>query len=67
MIWGGHRVQQRIVGDVPHGGRKLSVFYRRVYLGIPSGREMIMANRRDQEHDGASNTRVRQVRAADVA
>ena len=40
---------------------------------LPSGlsrdtlREMIVGDRRDQGRDGTSNTRVRQVRAADVA
>ena len=44
----------------------LSVFYSRVYLGIPLGREMIVGDRWDKKHDGTSNIRVRQVRAASI-
>ena len=38
--------------------RSMLVFYRHVYLGIPLGREMIVGDCRDQEHDGTSNTMV---------
>jgi hypothetical protein len=34
------------------------MFYRHVYLEIPLDRWMIVGRCRDQEHDGASNTRV---------
>ena len=54
----GHRVCRRIAGDLPHGGRQLSVFYRHVHLGIPLSRWMIVESRWDQEPDDASNTRV---------
>ena len=32
-----HRFHHRIIGDQPHGGCQLSVFYRQAYLGIPLG------------------------------
>ena len=57
-VGGSHQVHRRIIGDRPHGGRQLSVFYCHIYLGIPLGRWMFVGSRRDQEHDGASNTRV---------
>jgi len=47
-------------------GGPLLVFYCRVCLGIPLGREMIVGDR-CQEHDGTSNTMDRQIRATDVA
>jgi len=57
-VGGSHRVYRRIIGDRPHGGRQLSVFYYHVYLGIPLGIWMFVGSHRDQEHDGVSNTRV---------
>ena len=45
---------------------RVSVFYRRVCLGIPLGGEMIVGSRRDQGDDGTSNTSFRKVRAADI-
>ena len=30
-----HRVHHGIVGDQPHDGRQLSVFYQQAYLEIP--------------------------------
>jgi hypothetical protein len=48
----------KFIGDEPHDGRWLLVFYHHVYLGIPLGRWMIVGRCRDQEHDGASNTSV---------
>ena len=62
----GHRDRQRIVRDLPHSRAPAVGVLLSVYLGIPSGREMIVGNRRDQKHDNASNTKVRQVRAVDV-
>ena len=34
---GGHRILLLIFGERPHGGRQLSVFYRRVLRGVSRG------------------------------
>ena len=47
----------RPAADTAHPCRAMSLFYSHVYLGIPVGRRMVMGTHRDQEHDGASNTR----------
>ena len=39
------------------------IFYRQAHLGIPLGGTLFVEDHRDQEHDGASNTGFRQIRA----
>jgi hypothetical protein len=59
-----HRVRRWIFDALPYLARQLSVFNRLPTEGYAQGGKFWVRRRRDQELEGARNTRLRQVRAA---
>jgi hypothetical protein len=59
-----HRVRRRIFDALPYLVRQLSVFNRLPTEGYTQGGKFWVRKHRDQELEGARNTRFRLVRAA---
>jgi hypothetical protein len=59
-----HRVRPWVFDALPYLARQLSLFNRLPTVGYTQGGKFWVKERRDQELEGARNTKLRQVRAA---